>query len=82
LLGKVIGATDELDILAFTFCFHPSIFYTFFNLATQQLKPPAEIVTMLGDLPAETPIYNLFDGIITLTMTQARDPWVSDRLDF
>lgn len=34
----------------------------------------------LGDLPPHTPIYNLFDGIITLTESHVRDIWVKQIL--
>lgn len=34
------------------------------------------------DLPPETPFFNLFDGIVALTQTIARDEWVKDIFDF
>ncbi len=35
-----------------------------------------------ADLSPETPIFNLFDGIITLTETKTRDEWVRTIFDF
>lgn len=35
-------------------------------------------VSQAGDLAPETQLFNLFDGIITLTNTLARDAWVRD----
>ncbi len=34
------------------------------------------------DLPPDTPLFNLFDGIIALTQTTARDRWIKDIFDF
>lgn len=34
------------------------------------------------DLPPDTPLFNLFDGIIALTQTTTRDKWVEDIFDF
>lgn len=35
-----------------------------------------------GDLPTETPIYNLFDGIITFTETFTKDSWIKHNFNF
>lgn len=35
-----------------------------------------------GDLPPDTPLFNLFDGIVSLTTVQARDEWVQTIFDF
>lgn len=37
-------------------------------------------VTSWKDLPSDTPVYNLFDGIISLTKSDIRDPWVKELL--
>ncbi len=34
----------------------------------------------IADLPADTPVYNLFDGIISLTCSEVRDEWVREAL--
>jgi hypothetical protein len=34
-----------------------------------------------GQLPPDTPLFNLFDGIVTLTDIQARDEWVRNVFD-
>ncbi|MCP4358266.1 MAG: hypothetical protein GY796_09655 [Chloroflexi bacterium] len=34
------------------------------------------------DLPPETPLFNLFDGIVALTEARTRDEWVSEIFDF
>ncbi len=39
-------------------------------------------VTTAGELPPETELFNLFDGIISLTETLARDKWVRRVFDF
>lgn len=36
----------------------------------------------VGDLPPDAPIFNLFDGIISLTQPVARDSWVQTIFDF
>lgn len=41
---------------------------------------PEKFTTSLSDLPPETPIYNLFDGIISLTQSEIRDPWIKEIL--
>jgi hypothetical protein len=33
-------------------------------------------ISKVGDLDPETELFNLFDGIVTLTSTLARDKWV------
>lgn len=33
-------------------------------------------IKVIGDLPPETPLYNLFDGIITFTESYVKDKWV------
>ena len=33
-----------------------------------------------SELPADTPVYNLFDGIISLTKSDVRDPWIKELL--
>ncbi len=37
-------------------------------------------ITKIADLPADTPVYNLFDGIISLTRSEVRDKWVREAL--
>ncbi len=37
-------------------------------------------VSSLKDMPLDTPIYNLFDGIISLTKSDIRDPWIKGLL--
>lgn len=37
-------------------------------------------VKIAGDLDPNTPMYNLFDGIVTFTDNYIRDPWLSDNL--
>jgi hypothetical protein len=39
-------------------------------------------MTKAGDLPPDTDLFNLFDGIVSLTDTAARDDWVSAVFDF
>ncbi len=39
-------------------------------------------VTRAGELPPETKLFNLFDGIIALTEIIARDSWVRSTFDF
>ena len=39
-------------------------------------------VQTASDLGSNTPIFNLFDGIIALTQSQIRDEWVSKIFDF
>lgn len=39
-------------------------------------------VTRAGELPPETELFNLFDGIVSLTETRARDRWVRSTFDF
>ena len=46
------------------------------------LKSTENDVTVIGQLPAQTPVYNLFDGIITFTKTYTRDSWVNRNFDF
>ncbi len=36
----------------------------------------------VADLSPETPIFNLFDGIIALTAVKTRDEWVGSIFDF
>ena len=35
-----------------------------------------------SDLTPETPLFNLFDGIVALTYTVARDPWITKNFSF
>jgi hypothetical protein len=35
-------------------------------------------VSEIGDLPSDTPVYNLFDGIISLTRSEMRDEWLGE----
>ena len=35
-----------------------------------------------GDLDPDTPIYNLFDGILSFTKSEIRDDWVKSLFDF
>ncbi len=35
-----------------------------------------------SDLPADTELYNLFDGIISLTQSHLRDEWIRKYFDF
>lgn len=37
-------------------------------------------IKFAGDLPSDTPMYNLFDGIITFTDSYIRDQWLLDGL--
>lgn len=37
-------------------------------------------VSSWKDLPTDTPVYNLFDGIISLTKSDIRDPWIKELL--
>lgn len=37
-------------------------------------------VSSWKDLPSDTPVYNLFDGIISLTKSDIRDPWIKEIL--
>ena len=37
-------------------------------------------VSSWKDLPSNTPVYNLFDGIISLTKSDIRDPWIKELL--
>lgn len=37
-------------------------------------------VKIAGDLDPNTPMYNLFDGVVTFTDNYIRDPWLSDNL--
>ncbi len=46
------------------------------------LKTSETDVITAKDLPGETPVYNLFDGIITFTRTYTRDSWVKRNFDF
>lgn len=41
-----------------------------------------EAINVVGDLPLTTPVYNLFDGIITFTKTYTRDGWIKEHLNF
>lgn len=34
------------------------------------------------DLPSNTPLYNLFDGIISFTRSDIRDEWIRKLFDF
>ncbi|HHY08363.1 MAG TPA: hypothetical protein GX530_07570 [Corynebacteriales bacterium] len=38
--------------------------------------------TKVRDLPDDTKLYNLFDGIITLTETYSRNEWIEERFNF
>ncbi len=38
-------------------------------------------VRIAGDLDPNTPMYNLFDGIVTFTDNYIRDPWLSENLN-
>lgn len=51
------------------------------------LEPVADIVWTkdvsgqvkhAGDLPADKVMYNVFDGIVTLTSVLSRDPWIAE----
>ncbi len=46
------------------------------------LQSNLENITMAGELLTETPIHNLFDGIITFTKTYTRDSWVKQHFGF
>lgn len=35
-----------------------------------------------SDLDPETPLYNLFDGIVSLTKSHTRDPWINELFSF
>ena len=37
-------------------------------------------IKIAGDLDPNTPMYNLFDGVVTFTDNYIRDPWLSDNL--
>lgn len=37
-------------------------------------------VKIAGDLDPNTPMYNLFDGVVTFTDNYIRDPWLSNNL--
>ena len=54
------------------------------------LKPIKDLIWTIGneksikiasDLDPNTPMYNLFDGVITFTDNYIRDPWLSDNLN-
>lgn len=42
----------------------------------------AHTVMTAGDLPIDTPMYNLFDGIISFTENYSRDGWIDDNFKF
>ena len=42
----------------------------------------AEDINVAGDIPLTTPVYNLFDGIITFTKVYTRDSWIKKHLNF
>jgi len=45
-------------------------------------RDPTGQVKLAKQLPPDTEIYNLFDGIITLTHLLARDDWIRNSFDF
>ena len=46
------------------------------------LESTKDDVESTGDLPDETPVYNLFDGIITFTECFTKDSWIKYNFDF
>lgn len=54
------------------------------------LKPIKDLIWTIGneknvkiasDLDPETPMYNLFDGVVTFTDNYIRDPWLNEKLN-
>jgi hypothetical protein len=45
-------------------------------------REPTGEITRVGDLHPNTEIFNLFDGIISLTDIVGRDPWIKSLFDF
>lgn len=50
--------------------------------ASYPVAADASVPTSAGDLPDQTPLYNLFDGIISFTKTYSRDTWISENFTF
>lgn len=50
--------------------------------ASYPVASDASVPTSAGDLPDQTPLYNLFDGIISFTKTYSRDTWISENFTF
>lgn len=43
---------------------------------------PSHGAKQAGQLPPETPLYNLFDGILSFTRSEIRDEWIKEMFDF
>ncbi len=51
-------------------------------LDTTKVKDDEFRAKTVRDLPEETPIYNLFDGLISFTKNYPRDAWIKSTFEF
>lgn len=43
---------------------------------------PQNQITTINELPDDTPIYHLFDGLIAFTQVSSKNAWINDLFQF